>query len=285
MQYKSYRIVEEKARWVIVDENKKIINKNPSIDELVHLHIEIEEDFFIDLELKYGKEFSDWAKHNGRKLEMKILKAGCKSEYEYREKLAIKKGFNDLKEHERIRAAIWRQNNKEHWNEYIKNWKKLNRQHINESNNERRYNSGKSLPMELNEECSSYFGIWIAENYIIKTFDNPIRMPYGNPGYDWICNKGFKIQCKAACLDWYDRWIFPIRWNNIADIFLLSAWDNRDSLIPLYIWIFHKHDIVRGKKFNDRGSFSIFDTPGSLEQLRRHEVTNKLEKLRQMVMK
>lgn len=34
MKYKSYRIVNGKTRWVTTDENEKIINKNPSRDEL-----------------------------------------------------------------------------------------------------------------------------------------------------------------------------------------------------------------------------------------------------------
>lgn len=34
MKYKSYRFVDGKVRWIVVDENSNIVNKNPSKDEL-----------------------------------------------------------------------------------------------------------------------------------------------------------------------------------------------------------------------------------------------------------
>lgn len=37
---------------------------------------------------------------------------------------------------------------------------------------ERDHNNGKQLPMEFNEDCSSHFGVYIAENYIMKTFED-----------------------------------------------------------------------------------------------------------------
>lgn len=40
MKYKTYRIIDEKPRWVIIDENGKIINRNPSNEELKDLRIE-----------------------------------------------------------------------------------------------------------------------------------------------------------------------------------------------------------------------------------------------------
>lgn len=43
MQYKSYRIVDGKPRWVIVDENGKIIHKEPSKEDLKGLDKHIEE--------------------------------------------------------------------------------------------------------------------------------------------------------------------------------------------------------------------------------------------------
>ena len=38
--------------------------------------------------------------------------------------------------------------------------------------------------MSENEECSSYFGVYIGENYVSKTFEDPIMMPYGNKGFE-----------------------------------------------------------------------------------------------------
>lgn len=40
-QYRTYRFVDGKARWIIVDENEKIINRNPSKEELKGLEKEI----------------------------------------------------------------------------------------------------------------------------------------------------------------------------------------------------------------------------------------------------
>lgn len=40
MEYKSYRFVDRKARWIIVDESEKIINRNPSKYELKGLEKE-----------------------------------------------------------------------------------------------------------------------------------------------------------------------------------------------------------------------------------------------------
>lgn len=37
MKYKSYRIINGKPRWVIVDENGNIVNRNPTEDELKEL--------------------------------------------------------------------------------------------------------------------------------------------------------------------------------------------------------------------------------------------------------
>ena len=80
---------------------------------------------------------------------------------------------------------------------------------------------------------------------MIQTFENATRMPYGNPRFDWTCQKGDKIENKCRCLyysiqnDWLG-WTFGIRYNRIADWFILSALDDRDSLRPLHVWAFHK---------------------------------------------
>lgn len=83
----------------------------------------------------------------------------------------------------------------------------------------------------------------------------------------------------------YSRWKFGIWYNNITDWFILSAWDSRDSLIPLHVWIFHKNDVVRGRKFWRRESFSITNNPEKLKELEKWEVTNRLEKLKELVIK
>lgn len=129
---------------------------------------------------------------------------------------------------------------------------------------------------------------------MILTFENARRMPYGNPGFDWACKKGYKIENKSRCLyynvesDW-PGWTFSIRFNKIADWFILSAWDDRDSLNPLHVWSFHKDDMVIYrigghyilKKFCDRYSLSISNTPKGLKKFEKYEITNRLDKLKE----
>lgn len=183
----------------------------------------------------------------------KVINAGCKTYKEYKDKCAQKLGYEN--DSERIKMKRWEQGIRE--------------------------------PMEFNTDCPSYFGIYIAEKYIIQTFEEPIPMPPNNPGFDWLCKNGLKIQSKARCIGYRsccDSSIFEflIKRNSIADWFILSAWDNRDSLVPLHIWAFHKNDIVRGRKFCEFVSLSITNKPEYLKEFEKYEVTDKLEKLKEI---
>ena len=89
-----------------------------------------------------------------------------------------------------------------------------------------------------NTECSMYLGVDIAENVLSKVFNDVEIMPPNNPGYDFICNKGKKIDVKSACPRKKDTtWNFTIKYNTIADYFLCIAFDNREDLNPLHIWL------------------------------------------------
>lgn len=105
-------------------------------------------------------------------------------------------------------------------------------------------------------------------------------------GFDWICKKGEKIDHKGSCLRYSEdrpsRWCFDVDHNNIAEYFILSAWDNRDSLTPLHVWIFHKNDMVRGRKFYEFIHFCIVNAPEKLKELESWEVTNRLDKLKKL---
>lgn len=101
-------------------------------------------------------------------------------------------------------------------------------------------------PMDSYKEYSAYLGVHIAEQALSKVFKDVKTMPYGNSGYDFICNKGKKIDVKAACLQISngrhgDKWSFAIRHNTTADHFLLLAFDNRVDLTPLHIWLIPGH--------------------------------------------
>lgn len=213
-------------------------------------------DPFNTIEKKYGKEFADWARKNKGKAgtEDKYINAGCKNNIEYLDRNARNRGFDNNAEYVKILS----------------------------------HDKGIHVPMSENEECSTYFGIWIAENYIIKTFEDADKAPYGTIGYDWICNKGKKIECKARCLDSNNAWDYPIgnrrnyNYNMVADYFIISAWDNRESLNPFHVWVFHRDDIVRGEPFWMRMSISISNSEKVLKKFKKFEVTNRLDKLKEL---
>ena len=106
----------------------------------------------------------------------------------------------------------------------------------------RRKNGG--LSMSKNKECASYLGIHVNERLLKHLFNDVEVMPMNNPGYDFICNNGKKIDGKSSCLTKDGRWMFNIRHNTIPDYFLCVAYDNRIDLNILHIWL------LPGDKFN-----------------------------------
>ena len=93
------------------------------------------------------------------------------------------------------------------------------------------------LPMSKNKRCGAFLGVYIAERVLRHVFKNVKQMPYGNKGFDFICNRGKKIDVKSSCLHKDGRWDFSIAHNQIADYFLCIALDDRESLTPLYLWL------------------------------------------------
>ena len=88
-----------------------------------------------------------------------------------------------------------------------------------------------------NQSCSNYLGIIIAEQVLSKVFKNIQQMPNGNPGYDFICDKGYKVDVKSCCLSKGKYWVFSINKNTTTDYFLCLAFDNRQDLNPLHLWL------------------------------------------------
>lgn len=144
------------------------------------------------------------------------------------------------REHTRLR----REANPEEMNAYQRSWRENNPEKEKATGIRARRKKGV-LPFDENKECSQYFGIHIAEEVLEYVFDDVIRMPMNNPGYDLICNTGKKIDVKSGCmLNVGSRWIFHIRRNLIADYFVCVAFDNRIDLNPLHIWL------LPGDEFN-----------------------------------
>ena len=143
-----------------------------------------------------------------------------------------------------------------------------------------RHKVKKQKSMSENKECTSYLGVHIAERILVMIFLNVIRMPYGNKGYDFICGKGYKIDVKSACLrNNQDVFDFDIKQNKIADYFLLLAFDNRDDLNPMYIWLIKSDEIINNKRFNDYKGFRI--NLLNVNKFKKYELINKLDKLKE----
>lgn len=99
----------------------------------------------------------------------------------------------------------------------------------------------------INKKSSNYLGCTIAEKVLSKVFKDVEVMKVGNPGFDFFCNKGKKIDVKSSCIKKNGSWLFHIDRNTIANFFLCIAFDNRESLTPLHLWLIPS-DEVKNKK-------------------------------------
>lgn len=72
----------------------------------------------------------------------------------------------------------------------------------------------------LNTKCSNYLGCVMNEYILQHVFNNVVVMPRNNPGYDFICGKGYKVDAKAARIQKHNQFVFNIRYNTIPDYFL-----------------------------------------------------------------
>lgn len=102
--------------------------------------------------------------------------------------------------------------------------------------------------MKYNRDCSTYLGVHVAERALRNFFVGIHKMPINNPGYDFICGKNFKIDVKSSCLRKVANrnktfWGFGIGKNLVADYFLCLAFDNRDDLNPLHVWLIPGHAV------------------------------------------
>ena len=95
--------------------------------------------------------------------------------------------------------------------------------------------------MSENRGCPLFLGVHVAEQVLALVFNHVDRMPNNNPGYDFICGNGYRIDVKSACRSvrkiGSDRWEFYIGKNQIAEYFLCLAFDNRDDLNPEHVWL------------------------------------------------
>lgn len=80
-------------------------------------------------------------------------------------------------------------------------------------------------------------------------------MRMGNPGYDFVCSRGYKIDVKSSTLH-DERWQFDIKQNKIADFFLCMAFDTREDLKPMHLWLI-PGNTVNSQKYITTGKNSV----------------------------
>lgn len=130
------------------------------------------------------------------------------------------------------------------------------------------YKTGKSHPMNKNRGCSSFLGIHVAEEVLAGLFEHVEKAPMNNPGWDFICGKKKRIDCKSSCLRQDSRtilWGFEINKNDKCDYFLCIAFDDRENLNPLHVWL------IPGDVINHLVCLSITDSSKSLYKWKKYE--------------
>jgi len=170
--------------------------------------------------------------------------------------------------------------NKEERKEYNKQYRESHRDKVKEYRESHRdkakeyakeyresqpgYGSSKT-----NKKSSSYLGVTVAEKVLSRVFKNVEVMPPNNSGYDFICNSGYMIDVKSACKSKnQNNWMFNINRNQIADYFLILAFDNRENLNPKHIWL------ISGKIVNHLKSLVV--SVATVDKWSEYELTNKL---------
>lgn len=102
-----------------------------------------------------------------------------------------------------------------------------------------RYIFGHYMAGKTDKNSTQYLGIRVAERVLSMVFKNVQVMPYGNRGFDIICNRDKMIDIKASATgDKLGYWKFAIKRNQTADYFLCLAFnDRRDLHNPVHLWL------------------------------------------------
>lgn len=226
-----------------------------------------------------SKEFQDEAKRlglTGNQLIKKYIHEGkipnpSDLNRERNEGIAKRAGFKNRNEYELNRCH----KDMEHKRKYTQEW---------------RHSNGIQLPMEENKDCAHYLGTIVAERQYGRIILPEIfggieqEMPYGNPWYDFLVKGNIKIDIKSCCLrnlKGWSGWEPHVRYNNIADYFIILTFDDREVLHLVHIWMIGKNEIIRGEKFCNRDSIKITNKHRYLLHFKRFDLVDKLECLKQ----
>ena len=149
------------------------------------------------------------------------------------------------------RAADYRKSHPDKMRRYSRTWKKNNPDKVKQYKSQ--YYQKHIKPQDNiknNPNCSLYLGYYISESVLSKNFKSVIRMPANNPGYDFECSKHYKIDVKSSIMlhnqSKHGYWSYIIKENKVPDYFLIIAWDSRENLNPLHIWL------IPGKLINHK---------------------------------
>ena len=80
--------------------------------------------------------------------------------------------------------------------EQTRSWQKANPNEYKAFRVRANYRHGKQ-PFNGNRDCTLFLGVHVAERVLSKVFKDVERMPMNNPGYDFICGGGYKIDVKS----------------------------------------------------------------------------------------
>ena len=149
--------------------------------------------------------------------------------------------------------------------ECVAEYYRVHKESIDLRRNQRAHKMGTCQPYNENHSCSQFLGIHVAERVLAKVYPNVERMPMHNPGYDFICGRGYKVDVKSSCLGKQGHWGFRINKNAGADYFLCLGFDNRDDLEPQHIWL------IPGEVINHLMGLSICPGERSLSKWRQYE--------------
>lgn len=122
------------------------------------------------------------------------------------------------------------------------------------------YNHEKGITksMSKNKSCASYLGVFINEQLLFKIFKNVKQMPTHNPGFDFTCNKGKKVDAKSSVTKIIKHrasfWSFSIKKNKIADYFFCVAYTDRKNPEPIHMWL------IPGEDVNNKTSITISES-------------------------
>ena len=168
----------------------------------------------------------------------------------------------------------YKRENLDKWIGYDRKYRENNREEIRKQQQRHREKQPTYGSSKTNKECPQYLGIYITERVLKHIFNNVEVMKPNNIGFDFICNKGKKIDVKSACRskhhDQYsNNWLFHINNNKIADYFLCIAFDDRENTNPEHLWL------IPGEIINNKTGIGISES--RLDKWSKYELDRKLD--------